>query len=35
LAICFAAVVSAETRKPEIVGKVRKAPLKTCMVAPV
>jgi predicted dehydrogenase len=34
LAICFAAVVSAESGKPEIVGKVRRAPLKTCMVAP-
>lgn len=33
LAICFAAVVSAETGKPQTVGKVRKAPLKTCMVA--
>lgn len=32
LAICFAAVVSAETGKQQIVGKVRKAPLKTCMV---
>jgi predicted dehydrogenase len=34
LAMCFAGVVSAESGKPEIVGKVRKAPLKTCMVAP-
>jgi predicted dehydrogenase len=34
LAICFAAVVSAESGKPELVGKVRKAPVKTCMVAP-
>ncbi|MEX0776861.1 MAG: Gfo/Idh/MocA family oxidoreductase [Phycisphaeraceae bacterium] len=34
LAICFAAVVSGETGKPQVVGKVRKAPLKTCMVAP-
>ena len=33
LAICFAAVVSAQTGKPQIVGKVRKAPLDTCMVA--
>lgn len=30
LAICFAAVISAESKRPEIVGKVRKAPLKTC-----
>lgn len=34
LAICFAAVVSAETGKPQTVGKVQKAPMKTCMVAP-
>jgi predicted dehydrogenase len=33
LAICFAAVVSSESGKPEIVGRVRKAP-KTCGVAP-
>lgn len=33
LAICFAAIVSAESGKPEVVGKVRKAPLKTCSVA--
>jgi predicted dehydrogenase len=33
LAMCFAAVVSAESGKPETVGKVRKAP-KTCFVAP-
>lgn len=33
LAICFAGVVSAETGKPQLVGKVRKAPLKTCLVA--
>ncbi|MHB1155390.1 MAG: Gfo/Idh/MocA family protein [Phycisphaerales bacterium] len=33
LSICFAAVVSSETGKPQIAGKVRKAPLKTCMVA--
>jgi predicted dehydrogenase len=33
LAICFAAVVSAESGKPETVGKIRKLPLKTCMVA--
>ena len=35
LAMCFAGVVSAESGKAEIVGKVRKLPLKTCMVAPV
>ncbi len=34
LATCFAAVVSAESGKPETVGKIRKAPLKTCLVAP-
>jgi predicted dehydrogenase len=34
LAICFAAVVSAESGKPETVGRVRKVPLKTCQVAP-
>ncbi len=33
LAICFAAVVSAQTGKTQTVGKVRKAPLETCMVA--
>ena len=33
LAICFAAVVSAESGRPETVGKIRKAPLKTCMVS--
>jgi len=33
LAICFAAIVSAESGKPETVGKVRKAPLRTCTVA--
>lgn len=34
LAICFAAVASAESNRPEVVGKVRKVPLATCMVAP-
>jgi predicted dehydrogenase len=33
LAICFAGIVSAESGKPETVGKVRKAPLRTCTVA--
>jgi predicted dehydrogenase len=33
LSICFAAVVSAQTGKTQTVGKVRKAPLETCMVA--
>ena len=34
LALCFAAVVSAETGKPQTVGRVRKVPLATCQVAP-
>lgn len=34
LAMCFAGVVSAESGKPEIVGKVRKLPVKNCEVAP-
>jgi predicted dehydrogenase len=34
LAMCFAAVVSAETGKKQTVGKVRKVPLATCQVAP-
>lgn len=34
LAICFAAVASAESGKPVEVGKARKVPLARCMVAP-
>ena len=34
LAICCAAVVSAETGKPETFGRIRKAPLKTWMASP-
>jgi predicted dehydrogenase len=34
LAMCFAAVRSAETGRPEVVGKVRSVNLKTCGVAP-
>ncbi len=34
LSMCFAAVVSAETGRPQTIGKVRKVPLATCQVAP-